>query len=185
MSGWYWGGLLVTIFLTSFSFAGGIGGMLRLADGHEPSFGECVAIGLRKLVPVMLVSVLLWLGIIFGTILLIVPGIILMTMWAVALPVAIGEEVGTGEAFGRSRALTKGSRWKILAIVVLAAAVFGSLTWVTMRLAGISAANLIMPPMVMVPMVLVGTVTTLMINALMAAIYVELGEDRGAAAVFA
>lgn len=184
-SGWYWGSLLLTVLLASFSFAGGIGGMLRIAAGHQVSFGECVAIGFDKLGPVLLVSVLLWLGITFGTILLFVPGIILMTMWAVVLPVAIQEEVGVGEAFGRSRALTKGSRWKILAIVVMAGAVLGGLMLVTMRFAGISAANPAMPPVLMVPMVLVGTVTTLMIDALMTAIYVELREDRHAAAEFA
>jgi hypothetical protein len=48
-----------------------------------------------------------------------IPVVILYLMWAVALPVCVVEQAGPGTSLGRSRALTKGYRWRILGILVL------------------------------------------------------------------
>lgn len=66
--------------------------------------------------------------------------LVLYAMWAVALPVCVVEQEGPGTSFGRSRALTKGHRWKIAAILLLMFAVNpivqGILTRVLAALAG-------------------------------------------------
>ena len=59
------------------------------------------------------------LGIFVGTVCLIVPGIILFLMWALAIPVAVLEDAGFGESLSRSRALTAGHRFRIVAIYLL------------------------------------------------------------------
>jgi uncharacterized membrane protein len=98
-------------------------------EGRKASFGECVTIGLRYALPLILVGLLTGLGVMLGMLLLVVPGIILMLMWAVAAPVVVAEKAGVTEAMSRSRELTKGARWKIfglfLVLLVIAFAISG------------------------------------------------------------
>ena len=58
-------------------------------------------------------------GIGVGLLALIVPGIILFLMWALAIPVAVLEDTGLGESLSRSRHLTAGHRLRVVAIYVL------------------------------------------------------------------
>ena len=58
---------------------------------------------------------LIWLG--FG--LLIIPGLILYTIWFVALPACVVEPLGPWSSLRRSRELTKGHRWKLFGLVLL------------------------------------------------------------------
>jgi uncharacterized membrane protein len=54
-----------------------------------------------------------------ASLLLVVPGLILLTMWYVAIPVCVVEQFGPLESLRRSAALTKGHRWKIFGMVVV------------------------------------------------------------------
>lgn len=58
-------------------------------------------------------------GIAIGLVLLIVPGVILFFMWALAIPVAVLEDAGLGESLSRSRHLTAGHRLRVVAIYLL------------------------------------------------------------------
>jgi hypothetical protein len=51
--------------------------------------------------------------------LLIVPGLILMVIWSVAVPAKVVEKIGVFDAFTRSRDLTRGRRWPIFGLFVL------------------------------------------------------------------
>ncbi|HEX7852383.1 MAG TPA: glycerophosphoryl diester phosphodiesterase membrane domain-containing protein [Sphingobium sp.] len=62
------------------------------------------------------INLLSSLGIVLGLILLIVPGVMLFTRWAVAVPAMMRENLGATEALGRSADLTKGARWMILGL---------------------------------------------------------------------
>ncbi|MFL5907952.1 MAG: hypothetical protein ACJ75Z_10210 [Solirubrobacterales bacterium] len=55
-----------------------------------------------------------------GFVLLIVPGLILITIWAVVAPAIVIENVGPTEAFGRSRELVRGHGWPVFGAIVLA-----------------------------------------------------------------
>ncbi len=59
------------------------------------------------------------LGVGIGTLFLIVPGVILFLMWALAIPVAVLEEAGLGESLSRSRQLTAGHRSRVFVIYLL------------------------------------------------------------------
>jgi hypothetical protein len=68
----------------------------------------------------------------FGFLALIVPGLILITIWAVVAPSIVVEDKGVFEAFGRSRELVRGNGWRVFGtialaflIVVVVAGVFG------------------------------------------------------------
>jgi hypothetical protein len=59
------------------------------------------------------------LGIIGGLILLIVPGLILLTWWVLITPVIVLENRGAIEAFGRSRELVRGHGWNVFGTIAI------------------------------------------------------------------
>jgi hypothetical protein len=65
-------------------------------------------------------GILAGLGIALGLVLLIVPGLILLTWWCLISPVIVLEGKGVGESFGRSRELVRGHGWTVFGIIVLA-----------------------------------------------------------------
>jgi hypothetical protein len=77
----------------------------------------------RSVLPVLAAligaGVLAGIGIAIGLILLIVPGLFLLTIWAVLAPVIVVERAGVFEAFGRSRELVKGNGWQVFGVIVL------------------------------------------------------------------
>lgn len=77
----------------------------------------------RSVTPVlgMLIGagVLAGLGIALGFLLLVVPGLLLLTWWAVIAPVVVIERPGVTPAFGRSRALVRGNGWQVFGVLAL------------------------------------------------------------------
>jgi hypothetical protein len=66
-------------------------------------------------------GILAGLGIAIGLVLLIVPGLVLLTWWCVIVPVIVLEGKPVGEAFTRSRELVRGHGWTAFGVVVIAA----------------------------------------------------------------
>ena len=69
--------------------------------------------------PLTLAAIIGGLGIALGFVLLIVPGLILLTWWALIGPVIVMERVPAMESFGRSRALVRGNGWQVFGILVV------------------------------------------------------------------
>src|SRR3954449_2069975 len=64
-------------------------------------------------------SILAGFAIGIGLILLIAPGLYLMTIWCLIVPLIVLEGAGVGDAFTRSRALVRGNGWNVLGVIVL------------------------------------------------------------------
>ena len=60
-----------------------------------------------------------------GFFLLIVPGCILLTIWAVIAPVIVIERKGALDSFGRSRELVRGNGWPVFGTVIVATLITG------------------------------------------------------------
>lgn len=58
-----------------------------------------------------------------GFLLLIVPGLILLTIWSVIAPVIVVEHSGVINAFGRSRELVRGNGWQVFGVIVIVYAI--------------------------------------------------------------
>ena len=86
---------------------------------HPTSVSESFASIKGRIVYLSLIMIGVGVGIGVGFVLLIVPGIILALMWALAIPVAVLEDKGLRDSVSRSAELTKGSRGRILVIGVL------------------------------------------------------------------
>jgi hypothetical protein len=59
------------------------------------------------------------LAIAIGLVLLIVPGLVLLTWWSVISPAIVLEGKGAIESFGRSRELVRGRAWSVFSVVIL------------------------------------------------------------------
>jgi hypothetical protein len=93
------------------------GGRIRLMESLNVSLRQ-----FWPLVGLAFASILTSLGFV-----LIVPGLLLSTIWFVALPACIVERLGPGASLRRSLQLTKGHRWKVFGLMFpLLIPVFGS-----------------------------------------------------------
>jgi hypothetical protein len=89
-------------------------------DGRaDLSFGETLQAALPALGRVALASILAGLAIGIGLVLLIAPGLFLLTIWCLIVPVIVLEGAGTTAAFGRSRQLVRGFGWQVFGTLVL------------------------------------------------------------------
>ena len=52
-------------------------------------------------------------------VLLIVPGLFLLTIWAVIVPAVVIDRTGVMGAFGRSRELVRGSGWQVFGVILV------------------------------------------------------------------
>jgi hypothetical protein len=69
----------------------------------------------------ILAGILAALGIAVGLLLLIVPGLILLTWWCLIVPVIVLEGRHVGESFSRSRELVRGHAWTVFGVVLITA----------------------------------------------------------------
>jgi len=74
----------------------------------------------------ILVGVVVAVGIMAGFILLILPGLILITMWSVAAPVVVLEHPGVFAALRRSRLLVRGNGWRVFAVILALVVLVGA-----------------------------------------------------------
>jgi hypothetical protein len=88
-------------------------------DGRrDSSVSDLVNAASPVILPLFLAGLLAGLGIALGLILLVVPGLFLLTIWAVLAPVIVLERTGVMGAFGRSRELVKGNGWQVFGVIV-------------------------------------------------------------------
>jgi len=80
---------------------------------------DCLSVGLRSFLPLLGIGILLYAAIIAGTMLLIVPGLMLAVAWCVAVPAYVVEQTSLFGAFGRSAELTRGNRWRIFGLFII------------------------------------------------------------------
>ena len=112
--------------LNTLATAALIYGVFQQLRGSHASMLDCVSMGLKRLILAVMVALVAGICIGFGVLLLIVPGLILLCMFYVAIPAAVIERTGVFESLKRSKDLTHGYKgtifmiWLILVIGVFA-----------------------------------------------------------------
>ncbi len=108
--------------IISYPMVGGVifGVLAQLGGGRVASFQECLTKGLKVWIVLFSLNIVMNIGETLGFLLLIVPGVFLMVMWAVAAPAQVGENPKS--ALKRSAELTKGRRWTVTGLVLTYAA---------------------------------------------------------------
>lgn len=94
-------------------------GTIATMRGNAPGMGETFTRSLAALGGVLVLGIVMTVIIGLGTLLFIVPGIILSVMFFVAIPAAVVERGGVGASLTRSRELTAGHRWQLFALVLI------------------------------------------------------------------
>jgi hypothetical protein len=96
-------------------------GVVQQLRGRKASFGRCLRVAAERLGAIIGVSLLAAILTMFAAMLFVIPGIIAMCAFYVAVPVAVSEDASVSGALRRSRDLTRGSRWQVLGVIVLLA----------------------------------------------------------------
>jgi hypothetical protein len=90
-------------------------------DGRRDfSAGELMSSASRHIVPLIVNGILRGIAVVIGLILLIIPGLYLLTIWAVTSPAIVAENRDAFDAFGRSNELTAGERMSVFLTILLA-----------------------------------------------------------------
>ena len=71
------------------------------------------------LAPLMWTSIIVGVGVFLGFLAFIIPGLVLLTQWAVAAPVVVCEVRNAPEALGRSRTLVRGQGWRVFGVLIV------------------------------------------------------------------
>lgn len=91
-----------------------------IQDGRrDASPGQLLRAAAPVLGQLILVGIVAGIGVLVGFILVIVPGLILLTIWSVAAPVVVLERPGVMRALGRSRELVRGNGWQVFGVIIL------------------------------------------------------------------
>jgi hypothetical protein len=121
------GAALLTLVLSMISQAVVLYGAFQDMRGRPVSLTESLQVGLRRFLPIVGLAIAMGLLVALAAILLVFPAFILLTMWFVATPACVVEQLGPSDSMRRSTALTKGHRWKIfglmLVLLIISAAV--------------------------------------------------------------
>ena len=110
---------LLSIVLSAMLQATIIRGVVEDLNGRRVNIADSLSAGLGVSLPVIAISIMVGLGVFFGLILLIVPGLMLAIRWVAAIPARVMERPGVFAAMGRSAELTRGHRWAIFALAVV------------------------------------------------------------------
>jgi hypothetical protein len=91
-----------------------------IRDGRvDLTIGQTISAAWQVIWPVAGASILAGLAIVIGLFLLIVPGLYLITIWAVIIPAIVIERTRVFSSFGRSQGLVKGNGWNVFGILVI------------------------------------------------------------------
>ncbi len=89
-------------------------------DGkRDASPGQLLQAATPVLGQLILVGIVAGIGIVIGFVLIIVPGLILITIWSVAAPVVVLERPGVFAALRRSRELVRGNGWQVFGVILV------------------------------------------------------------------
>jgi len=166
----YLGSIVIKVIGSSLTQAALVYAAMKSFKGEKAGLGESISKALPHLLPVVAISILFSLGVVVGSLALVVPGVILAIMWSVSVPARVVENKGIFEAFGRSRALTKGSRWSIFGLLVI--------TWLlsmaigaVIGVLGVFAGKSLTEPGFVTPFSPVMIIITLISNSVLGGIY--------------
>jgi len=91
-----------------------------ILDGHrDHTVGSLVQAAVPVIGPLVVAGILAGIAIGLGLLLLIVPGLFLLTIWAVLAPVIVIERRDALSSFGRSRDLVRGHGWQVFSVILV------------------------------------------------------------------
>jgi hypothetical protein len=89
-------------------------------DGRrDHTVGDLFSSASDAIVPLIGFGILFGIGVGIGFLLLVIPGLFLLTMWSVGAPAIVVEKEGPIGAFGRSWKLVSGDGWRVFGVLLV------------------------------------------------------------------
>lgn len=133
------GSFLVSTLTNALGQAALVYGTVEFLAGRRADFATSVQKGLSCVGPVFMLAILMTIGMVFGAMACLVPGVILMCGWFVAVPAAVIEHLGPFDALRRSWDLTEGRRGTVFGFLLVAFVALWGVAFVAMiALAGVT-----------------------------------------------
>jgi Uncharacterised protein family (UPF0259) len=149
-------------------------------DGRRDStVGDLFSAAAPAIASLVAFTVLFTIGVAIGFILLVVPGLILLTIWSLGPAAIVVERIGPIDAFGRSQELVRKVGWSVFLILFVT---FVIVFAVSVALAAIGFALADGVAMVYVTGVIASALTAPIASLAIAIMYFELGGGREVAA---
>lgn len=196
---------LVLLILAFLAQAALVRATIEDLNGKRPAIGDCIQIALHSFFPTLGVGLVIILAlilavIVLGIISMIIPffggfiglfAIIPIAMWlisiSVAVPVVVQERPGVFASISRSRALTKGNRWRLFGLfLIIGIAAIGLQVLFTVLFEGAIASGGVSTTGVIAAAVgssLLSTIISAVISVAIAVTYVELRRVKEGAGV--
>jgi hypothetical protein len=118
----FWGLVAVVIGIVGYFWVqGALVELVRdVRDGiSDGSIAETYKAVQPRLAALIVAGILAGIGIFLGLILLVVPGLYLLTIWSMIVPVVVLEGKSAGESFARSREIVRGNGWSVFGLVIV------------------------------------------------------------------
>jgi hypothetical protein len=146
----------------------------RGTGAHRMTIGELFSVGGETVWRLIANGILKGIAIAIGFVLLIVPGLILLTIWSVTSPSIVVERRGIFEAFGRSSELVRGNGWQVFGAILVAFLIAFGIT------AALIAIGAVIGVVGVIILAILAGVITAPIPALVASIlFFDLGGESG------
>jgi hypothetical protein len=147
-------------------------------DGRrDQTVGDLFSSAAPAILALIVFGILFGIGVGIGFILVIIPGLILLTFWSVGAPAIVVEGAGPIEAFGRSWRLVRGDAWSVFAALVVILLIVIAIGIVLGAIA-----TPIGDGAIVVASVISGVITAPIFSLAVSVIYFDLGGGRAAAA---
>jgi len=117
-------------------------GVFQALHERPSDVGDILRKGVNRMGAVWATAIFMGIAVALGICALIIPGLVLMTRWWVAVPVAVIESLGASAALKRSSELTEGNRWRVFALVLTMGVIVFVATLVLAGLLGAATAGL-------------------------------------------
>jgi hypothetical protein len=88
-------------------------------SNRRTGIGELMNAVTPVLGTLLVISILFAIGVGIGFVLIIIPGLFLLTIWSVVVPVEVLEHRGILGSFERSRELVRGNGWNVFGVIVI------------------------------------------------------------------
>lgn len=131
----------------------GIYGAIQALRGRPDNVGVCLNVGMKKILLLLGTGILMFLGVVLGTCLLIVPGIMVAIMFLVAIPAVMVENLGVIDALKRSMELTKGYKWQIFFLLLIYGVLNGAVSFIQGSLVSFLGSIGVIVPLLFIPIV--------------------------------
>jgi hypothetical protein len=175
------GGVILAILASIVQLAGRtlyVGFVVKLVedvrDGRrDEGIGELFSSAAPAILPLIGFAILAGIGIAIGFVLIIIPGLVLLTFWSLGAPAIVAERVGVFEAFGRSWNLVRGNAWSVFGTLVVVLLIAIALSFVL-----VAIANPIGDGAILVANIIAGALTAPLFALAVSVMFFDLGGGR-------